>query len=123
MEMVFTLFLLIVFSIFGSILGLVTGMLPGIHVNMVALLLLVWAPLIVESVINELSLVNDVWLATILICVVILSASVVHTFVDFIPSIFFGAPDEDTVLSVLPGHQMLLKGQGYKAVVLSAYSS
>jgi putative membrane protein len=45
--------------------------------------------------------------------------SITHTFVDFIPSIFLGAPDEDSVLSVLPGHQFLLKGHGHQALVLT----
>jgi putative membrane protein len=46
--------------------------------------------------------------------------SITHTFVDFIPSIFLGCPNSDTELSVLPGHQMLKKGLGYQAVMLSA---
>ncbi|HUT00514.1 MAG TPA: tripartite tricarboxylate transporter permease [Candidatus Thermoplasmatota archaeon] len=34
-----------------------------------------------------------------------------------------GAPEEDTALSVLPAHGLLLKGEGYKAVALSAVGS
>jgi putative membrane protein len=49
--------------------------------------------------------------------------SICHTFIDFIPSIFLGAPDEDSVLSVLPGHEMLIKGEGYEAVILTLYGS
>jgi putative membrane protein len=44
----------------------------------------------------------------------------VHTFTDFIPSIFLGAPDDETALSALPGHRMLLKGQGYEAIKLTS---
>jgi putative membrane protein len=49
--------------------------------------------------------------------------SITHTFIDFIPSIFLGAPDEDTGLSTLPGHEFLLKGQGYYAVKLTVIGS
>ena len=46
--------------------------------------------------------------------------SITHTFIDFIPSILLGAPDADTSLSVLPGHELLLKGKGYEAIVYTA---
>ncbi len=49
--------------------------------------------------------------------------SITHTFLDFIPSIFLGAPEEDTFLSILPGHELLQEGHGYKAVVLTLYGS
>ncbi|MBI4362928.1 MAG: tripartite tricarboxylate transporter permease, partial [Euryarchaeota archaeon] len=62
-------------------------------------------------------------LAPLLLAVVILSAALAETFVDFIPSAFLGAPDEDTALSLLPGHAMLLEGRGYEAVALSAIGS
>jgi len=34
-----------------------------------------------------------------------------------------GAPDEDTALSVLPAHSLLMEGKGYEAVALSALGS
>jgi len=46
-----------------------------------------------------------------------------HTFLDFIPSTFLGAPEAETALSVLPAHGMLLEGRGYTAVYLSAVGS
>lgn len=59
----------------------------------------------------------------ILIAGFILSVAVSHSFLNMIPATFIGAPDEETALSILPAHQMLLKGEGYKAVVLSAVGS
>jgi putative membrane protein len=44
-----------------------------------------------------------------------------HTFADFIPSVFIGCPNADTELSVLPGHQLLKEGKGLEAVYLSSY--
>jgi putative membrane protein len=49
--------------------------------------------------------------------------SITHTFLDFIPSIFLGAPEEDNFLSILPGHRMLIDGRGYEAVVITLYGS
>ena len=45
-----------------------------------------------------------------------------HMIVSFIPSIFFGIPEQGTVISVLPGHRMTLEGKGLlalKTVILS----
>lgn len=59
----------------------------------------------------------------LLICVYIIATSISHTFHDTIPSTFLGAPDEDTALSVLPAHSLLMEGKGYEAVALSAMGS
>jgi len=55
--------------------------------------------------------------------IIILSSSITNTFLDFIPSIFFGAPDPEMVLNVLPSHEMLIEGRGIEAVKLSAFGS
>ncbi len=47
-----------------------------------------------------------------------MSMSITHTFLDTIPSIFLGAPDDDKALGVLPGHRYLLRGNGMMAVKL-----
>lgn len=49
--------------------------------------------------------------------------SITHTFLDFIPSTFLGAPEEATALSVLPAHKLLLRGMAYEAVRLSSIGS
>src|SRR5207249_3978697 len=43
-----------------------------------------------------------------------------HAVFDFIPAVFLGAPTEDTALATLPGHRLLLVGQGAKAVAFAA---
>jgi putative membrane protein len=47
--------------------------------------------------------------------------AITHTFMDFIPSIFLGCPDADTSLSILPGHELLKEGEGYQAIMRTAY--
>jgi len=49
--------------------------------------------------------------------------SITHIFIDYIPSIFLGAPDDSNFLSILPGHEMLIKGQAYSAVIYTLYGS
>jgi TctA family transporter len=53
----------------------------------------------------------------------IISAATVHSFLDFIPSVFLGAPEDSEVLSVLPGHRLLLSGKGMEAVECAAKGS
>ena len=85
----------------GCFFGILTGLIPGLHVNTISLIAL------------------TIPLDSQFFIVFIACMSVVHTFVDFIPSILFGAPDSDTFLGVLPGHRMLLQGKGLKAVKLT----
>ena len=95
----------------GILFGTITGLIPGIHINLIGIL-------IVSLSISLFSSINQIYLV-----VFIASMAITHTFVDFIPSIFLGCPDTDTELSVLPGHELLKKGQGYQAIILTCYGS
>ena len=96
----------------GFLLGIISGLIPGIHVNNFALILLALSPSFL-----------DLNVAPFYIAVAILSNSITHTFLDIIPSIFLGAPEADTALAVLPGHALLMEGRGSEAVRLSALGS
>ncbi len=101
--------LLIISIMFGFILGIISGLTPGVHVNNFALILVALAPAFVE-----------LGFTPFYIAIVILSNSIAQTFLDIIPSIFLGAPEADTALAVLPGHALLMEGKGSEAVRLSA---
>ncbi|MFH1317016.1 MAG: tripartite tricarboxylate transporter permease [Candidatus Woesearchaeota archaeon] len=90
--------------------GIITGLIPGIHINLVSVLLVSASGYFIG-------------LDPILIGVFIVAMSVTHTFLDSIPSTFLGAPDADMALNVLPAHRMLIKGQGYEAVKLTVVGS
>ena len=93
----------------GILSGTFTGLIPGIHINLIA--------------ISILSLSSRINLPITTLLIFITSMAITHTFLDFIPSIFLGAPDEDTGLGILPGHEFLLKGEGHKAVKLTLLGS
>ncbi len=101
---------LLIALIIGVMAGTITGLSPGIHINLVASLLL--------ASLNSLTSVPIIALV-----VFITAMSITHTFLDFIPSIFLGAPEEDSFLSVLPGHRMLLEGRGFEAFIITIYGS
>lgn len=98
-------------TILGILCGVFTGLIPGIHVNLISLLLLSMSAYFLQ-ITNPL-----------VIAVFIIAMAVTHTFLDPIPSIFLGAPDADMALSVLPGHKLLLEGKGYEAVKLTVIGS
>ncbi|HUV24050.1 MAG TPA: tripartite tricarboxylate transporter permease [Methanomassiliicoccales archaeon] len=119
------LLLMIVYSTFlGSMLGSVSGLIPGIHVNTLALVLLAMEPWL-ENLMGGVLSASDMepGIMPLMISSIIVSAAVVHSFLDFIPSIFLGAPDSSQALSVLPGHRMLMSGNGLEAVLCSAKGS
>ncbi|WP_369424521.1 tripartite tricarboxylate transporter permease [Methanothrix sp.] len=97
---------------FGFLLGVISGLIPGLHVNTFAAMLLGASPAMMK-----------LGLSPYHVAVIILAASISQTFLDAIPTVFVGAPDSDTVLAVLPGHRLMLRGRGIEAVRLSAMGS
>lgn len=95
----------------GTTLGIFTGLIPGIHINLVSILILTLSPIFLN------------YTSPLILSIIIISMAITHTFLDTIPSIFLGAPEEDTALSVLPGHKLLLQGKGYEAVMLTIVGS
>lgn len=93
----------------GIIIGVFTGLIPGIHINLVGAALI--------SLSGSVFYIID----PIYLIVFIAALAITHTFIDFIPSIFLGCPDTDTELSILPGHELLKQGQGYDAIMRTAY--
>lgn len=117
------LLLVCLFCLLGVLTGIATGLLPGLHVNNITLILLSLSGAII-SLFTFLQTYNlSEQFIFLLIAVFIVSLSISHTFHDCIPTTFLGAPDEDTALSVLPAHSLLLEGKGYEAVALSAMGS
>ncbi len=94
------------FFLMGISLGVLAGLVPGLHPNTVLVML-----------IPVLSASHGT--STYPLLALVVSMSVSNTIVNFIPSIFFGAPDPDSCLSVLPGHRLLMKGRGYEALFLT----
>jgi len=107
-----SIFIIILSVLAGYFLGVFSGLVPGIHTNNFALVLVALSPLMGEYGIQPFY-----------IAVIILSNSIAHTFHDVIPAVFLGAPDSDMALAVLPGHRLLLDGFGAEAIRLSALGS
>src|SRR3989344_8063148 len=98
---------IILFLLLGILAGTITGLIPGIHINLVGAILVSYSAAVFSS------------LGGIYFAVFMVSMSISHVFMDFIPSIFLGAPEDGTELSVLPGHEMLRQGLGFQAVHLA----
>jgi len=95
--------------ILGILSGTLSGLTPGVHTNLIAIII-ISIPFFLE-------------LPTTTLLIFLVSTAITHTFLNFIPSIFFGAPDEDSFLGVLPGHKFLLKGLGIHATKLTVIGS
>ncbi|MBI5803770.1 tripartite tricarboxylate transporter permease [Candidatus Pacearchaeota archaeon] len=107
--MVLEIFVALLLGVFA---GTFTGLFPGIHINLVAA--------------GLLALVSSGYFAgidVVVLAVFVVAMAVTHTFIDFIPSVYLGAPEEDSFLAVLPGHKLLKEGKGHEAVVLTLYGS
>jgi len=89
----------------GLVLGVLSGLLPGIHSNTVA------------SVLATLPVPPDA------LSFAIIAVVGAHLLFQFLPSIFLSIPDDTVVASVLPGHRLALGGRGKEAVAVCAFST
>ena len=99
----------LLFLLIGILLGIITGLIPGIHTNLIAVIAISIPILSAQNPTN--------------IIILLVSTAITHTFLNFIPSIFIGAPDEDSFLGVLPGHRFLMRGLGFHAMKLTIVGS
>jgi putative membrane protein len=99
--------LIILAVLIGIIAGVITGVLPGLHINLVAVI--------------AASLLYIGFADPFIVAVFIMAMSISHVFHEFLPSIFLGVSESEAALAVLPGHRMLLKGLGRRAVLLSSF--
>lgn len=92
--------------ILGIFLGIITGITPGLHVNTIGIILF--------SISDEILKYTD----ELTLCSFLVSISICHAMIEFIPSLLLGIPEEDTILSIQPGHRLLFKGKGKQAIRL-----
>lgn len=96
----------IIAIILGILMGVVSGITPGLHVNTIGIILF--------SISDELlTYTNDLTFCTFLV-----SMSICHAMIEFIPSLLLGIPEEDSILTIQPGHNLLFQGKGKKAIRL-----
>ncbi|RLG71737.1 MAG: hypothetical protein DRO11_03780 [Methanobacteriota archaeon] len=102
---------IVVFIVVGAGIASITGCIPGMHVNNLIAAILPLIPFLLH------------YISPLAVVALIISMATTHTFVNFIPSVFLGAPEASTALSVLPGHKFLLEGRGHEAVVFTLIGS
>lgn len=91
----------------GCILGVITGLTPGIHINLVSAMIVIFS----EKLLKYLEIQD--------LIVLIVSMSITHLFLDIIPSLFLGVPSPDNVSTILPSHKLLLEGKAKEAIILT----
>jgi len=82
----------------GVFAGIVTGFVPGIHSNTAV------------AIIASLGFRSDRFAS------IAIGLFPAHIIASFVPSIFFGIPEQGVVLSVLPGQRLVLEGRGLLAL-------
>ncbi|WP_415952932.1 tripartite tricarboxylate transporter permease [Methanobrevibacter woesei] len=98
------MFELVIACLLGVGIGTITGMTPGIHVNTAGAILFAVSTILLSFVSSEF------------LCVLMVSMSIAHALLEFVPSMLLGVPEEGTALTVLPGHKMVLEGRSKEAI-------
>jgi putative membrane protein len=104
-------FFLFIAILLGCIAGSITGLTPGLHINLVATIMLGSLGFLLK------------FAGILPIALFIIAMSITHTFTDFISSTYLGVPTEETALAVMPAHRMVLQGMAHEAVKLSVIGS
>ena len=98
----------------GFILGFVTGLVPGLHVNNVAAAVVAYA----GTMLGCFAIMGDFLgcdAPGLLISCFLVSALVSHSFSEAVPNTYVGIPASDAV-SVLPAHRLAKAGLGWLAI-------
>jgi putative membrane protein len=90
--------------ILGIVCGVIAGLVPGVHINLIASVLLAGGAWL------------QGWFSDTELAIFVIAMGMTHAMVEVVPSVFLGAPDDSTALIMLPGHRMLHQGLGYDAV-------
>ena len=95
---------LVIASFIGIMIGTITGMVPGIHVNTAGAIMFASSTFLLSFLSPEF------------LCVVMVSMSIAHALIEFVPSMLLGVPQEATATSILPGHRMVLQGRSKEVI-------
>ena len=95
---------LVIACFIGILIGTTTGMIPGIHVNTAGAILFASSTFLLTFISPEF------------LCVLMVSMSIAHALIEFVPSMLLGVPEEDTATSILPGHRMVLQGRSKEVI-------
>lgn len=95
---------LVIACFIGIVIGTTTGMIPGIHVNTAGAILFASSTFLLTFLSPEF------------LCVLMVSMSIAHALIEFIPSMLLGVPQEGTATSILPGHRMVLEGRSKEVI-------
>ena len=95
---------LVIACFIGILIGTTTGMIPGIHVNTAGAILFASSTFLLSQVSAEF------------LCVLMVSMSIAHALIEFVPSMLLGVPQEGTATSILPGHRMVLQGRSKEVI-------
>lgn len=110
-------FAIVAFIALGSLLGFASGLVPGVHPNTLAALILLGKAVLLGLIAD---VVGDAFGELTALSAFLVAAVVAHGTASFLPSVFLGAPGEGNALSVLPGHRLLREGRGPEAVCVAA---
>ncbi len=91
--------------ILGTLVGVFTGLTPGIHPNTVVFTFLPFYFVFNPDFILFMSFISGL--------------TVSHTLHDFLPALFLKAPEAENALASIPGLEMVAEGEGRKAFVLT----
>ena len=98
-------------TVVGTIISIIIGCLPAMHVYNVATLFIVF-----YGAVSRSALGSDPYVMMPFMMGLVVGWAILNT----VPTVFLGAPDESSMLMVFPTQKYLMQGRGFEAVELTA---
>lgn len=100
---------IVLFCLCGVFVGLISGLTPGLHLNLVSVV--------------AVSILPAFGLTSLFVFVFVMSVAVTHTIVDVLASTYLGVPDEQSIAGLLPAQQLVRDGRAHEAIYFTVVGS
>ncbi|GEM_PF-2423820 len=94
----------LVWAFIGGTLGFITGLAPGVHINLVCVLFVSGMGLILK------------WMSPIEAAIVLFAMAVTHNLADNITTTFLGVTSGEDLTGTVPAQRLLMKGRGFDVI-------
>src|SRR3989344_940370 len=98
------IWLYLLWAFIGGTIGFITGLTPGVHINLVCVLFVSGISLILE------------WMSPLEAAIVLFAMAVTHNLADNITTTFLGVASAEDLTGTVPSQRLLMQGRGFDVI-------
>lgn len=94
------LYILVIGIVLSALIGIISGLIPGLHIN------------------NTIYLISNINVASEIKAIIFIISSIIFSFLSILPSTILSIPNSENYTAVLPSQKLTLNGKAYYAIHL-----